>query len=273
MAAVARYPLLAISDSDARVSPAVLRRVAPHFNDAGVGAVTCLYRGVPANPARTADRLGALYANGWTLPSNVVAGRLGGLESCDGPMTLIRREVIEAEGGFERLSHILGDDHELGAMTVRQGLRVLQGPVVETTFDEPSVGALLSHELRWARTTRAATPVAYAASVVTWSLPLTVLLLATVSPMAAAAGGAAQIALRMALIALTRARLRTADGTAMPAPWTVAARECLCFAVWLGGWFGRRVSWRGATFTFGRGGVLIPLEMAGAGPAAMRRIA
>ncbi len=49
-------------------------------------------------------------------------------------MTLIRRQVIEAEGGFAHLSHILGDDHELGAMTVRQGLRVLQGPVVDELY-------------------------------------------------------------------------------------------------------------------------------------------
>ena len=154
-------------------------------------------------------------------------------------------------------------------MTVRQGLKVLQGPVVDTTFDEPSLGALLRHELRWARTTRAATPVAYAASVVTWSLPLTMLLLAS-APWLAFGAGALQVGLRTALVALTRRRLRPAEGTTMPAPWTVAWRECLCFAVWAAGFFGHHVAWRGRQYAFGPGGLLVT---AAAQPAELKRAA
>lgn len=258
MAALAKYELLVISDSDAAIESGCLRQVGAAFDDPTVGAVTCLFRGAPADPASPFDRLGALYTNAWTLPSAVVAAALAPLGSCDGPLTAIRRQVIEAEGGFRALSHLLGDDGELGAMTLRHGLRVVVGPaMVRMRVTERDLPALFSHEVRWARTTRAASPVAYAASGVTWSLPLVGLLLLLHPSAFTVAAIALQVALRTALAALTQARLGGADSRQSAWPWTIAARECLCFAVWAAGFFGRHVSWRGQSYRFGPGGRLV----------------
>ena len=46
MAREARHDLLVVTDSDVRVEPGFLRAVAAPFNDASVGGVTCLYKGL-----------------------------------------------------------------------------------------------------------------------------------------------------------------------------------------------------------------------------------
>src|SRR5208282_768476 len=46
MAREARYEYLIVNDSDIRVEPNYLRRVLAPLKDAGIGLVTCLYRGV-----------------------------------------------------------------------------------------------------------------------------------------------------------------------------------------------------------------------------------
>ena len=48
LAEEARYPLLIITDSDVRVAPNYLRKVAAQFEDPKVGAVTALYRAIEA---------------------------------------------------------------------------------------------------------------------------------------------------------------------------------------------------------------------------------
>ena len=47
------------------------------LNDPGVVAVTCPFSGIAADLTNLYDRLGALYTNGWTLPSAIVASLAG----------------------------------------------------------------------------------------------------------------------------------------------------------------------------------------------------
>jgi ceramide glucosyltransferase len=257
MATVAEHPIFVISDSDTLIEPDTLRRVGAVLSDPGVGAVTCPFSGIAADPTNRYDSLGALYTNGWTLPSAIVSAGLGPLSSCDGPLTAIRRSVIEAAGGFASLSHYLGDDHELGQMTLRSGLRVESGPcVVRIRVSEGSLTHLFHHEVRWARTTRAATPLAYAASGVTWSLPLVAALLMLRPSFWALAPLAAMAALRYALVILAQVRF-AGRRSKLPSLSVVLVREALCCAVWAAGFFGHQVQWRGRRHSFGAGGRII----------------
>ncbi len=56
MEAEAAHEILVVSDSDVRVTPDYLRAVALPFADPHVGAMCCIYRGVPASRGESAPR-------------------------------------------------------------------------------------------------------------------------------------------------------------------------------------------------------------------------
>ena len=72
---VARHPVLVVSDSDEAVGPDYLRTLAAELAGPRVGAVTCLYRGLPS--AGFWSRLSAMAADNQFLPSTLLGSRLG----------------------------------------------------------------------------------------------------------------------------------------------------------------------------------------------------
>ena len=269
MAAGARHPLLAVSDSDTRVTRRSLAEVAEAFVDPQVGAVTCLYAAALPRGANWVSRLGALHINGEFLPSAMVAAGLGPADSCWGPLTVIRRSVIDRAGGFAAMAHLLADDHELGQITIRQGLKVqMPDLLVETVVDERSLSALFAREVRWARTTLATTPGPHVATVITRSLPLLAVWAALAGSTAEQAAVAVLFALRLAVVGLAQARYGrgwSLTGWAL-APLLVMVRETLSLLVWAASFRSNRIIWRGQAFEIRPGSCLVE-----AGAAAERR--
>lgn len=64
-----------MSDSDEAVGPDYLRTLAAELAGPRVGAVTCLYRGLPS--AGFWSRLSAMAADNQFLPSTLLGSRLG----------------------------------------------------------------------------------------------------------------------------------------------------------------------------------------------------
>jgi ceramide glucosyltransferase len=177
MLPAARHDVLVLADADVHARPDYLDRLVAALEAPGVGLVTTLYAGLPAEafPAR----LGAAHITYGFLPSTVLSRRLG-RRDCLGATMGLRRDDLERIGGLRALVDHLADDNVLGQRIGALGLRVaLADTVTLTTVPEASVGALFRHELRWARTIRALEPAGFAASVVqyplAWAL-LTVLL-------------------------------------------------------------------------------------------------
>ncbi len=254
MMAAAKHPVLVVSDSDVRVERDCLSAIVAPLQGERVGAVTCLYKGAPAG--RFASRFGALFINDWFIPSAVVDASMREIDFCFGPVSAVRRDALEAIGGFERLAQHLADDYLLGQLVCREGYRVvLSKHVVTTVVDEPDLRSLFSRELRWARTVRTCRARDHWLSVVTQALPLTALLLLVPRP--SVAGGlvlATAIVLRLVLSRMVRQRF----ALERPAPlWLVPVRECLCFAVWMASLIGREVRWRGRRFAITAAGTLV----------------
>ncbi|HEV2908583.1 MAG TPA: bacteriohopanetetrol glucosamine biosynthesis glycosyltransferase HpnI [Candidatus Eremiobacteraceae bacterium] len=236
----AAHGLLVVADSDTRVEPAYLRAVATAFANADVGAVTCLYRGAPRSGIASA--LGALMIDDQFIPSVLVAAG-GGVRFCLGATMAVTRRALDAIGGFAALSDYLADDQMLGELVSRAGLRVELAPyVVEHIVDEPSLRTLWSHELRWARTSRAARPWGYTGYFITfvWPPALVYLLVAGSTTLALAVLGAA-VALRVASHYASRAGLRARGRDLL---WLVPMRDLMGLAVWACSFFGRGVRWR-----------------------------
>ncbi len=254
----ARGDVLAIADSDMRVDRGWLRAVAAPFADPGVGAVTCLYRGEPADDGLPSV-LGAMANHEHFAPSVLVAQALGPLRYAFGATMAVRRGLFEALGGLAVLGAHLADDARLGELVARHGLRVhLSRYAVANVVAEPGLRSLWEHEVRWARTHRMLRPGGYAGLFLTYPVPLALLY-------AAGSRGSRRRLALAALVTAVAARfaLRRAAGEAFgtrpvgPA-WLVPLRDSLGLAVWAAAYGSREVGWSGDAFTVRADGTLMP---------------
>jgi ceramide glucosyltransferase len=253
MVALAKHDIFVIADSDMRVKPDYLAEVTAPLAENGNGLVTCLYRGRAIDGI--CSQLGAMFINHGFLPSALIGERLRPGDACFGATMALRRDIYVAIGGFARLRDQLADDYALGAAVRRIGKRVVLSPyLVDTVSSEASLGALLRHELRWARTIRSIAPVGFAASLITHGVMLALI--------AALAGGFAAPTLAVLAIALVcrLAMVRIVDcALALPVTplWLVPLRDMLSFWVFIVSFLGNRVAWRDNTFRIGADGRLV----------------
>jgi len=246
MMASAKHDIIIVADSDVAVDPSYLRCVVPSFADKNVGAVSCLYRGVPIYGGYVRE-LGALFVNDQFAPSVLVAIAFSPMDFCLGATMAVTKNALESIGGFAALVSYLADDQMLGKLVRQRGLRVELCPaVVELSIADPSFGALWDHEIRWSRTMHAAQPWGFSFSFITYALPLAVgyVLVSGNAALAAAAVGIAA-ALRVSLhYAVRRALAIRAPDSA----WLIPVRDVLGLAVWVAHFFGRGVRWRGCQY-------------------------
>ncbi|HEY8312598.1 MAG TPA: bacteriohopanetetrol glucosamine biosynthesis glycosyltransferase HpnI [Candidatus Baltobacteraceae bacterium] len=242
MMPAAKHDLVFIADADMRVDSNYLRTIVSELQGDGVGAVTCLYAGVPFGGR--ASKLGAAYINDHFAPSVLVALVLGQLNFCMGSTMAIRRQTLEAVGGLAALGTHLGDDFTLGQLVRAAGLDVvLSSYVVRNVVCEPELATLWEHEMRWARTVRVQHPIGYAFLFLTYPLPFAVLYLALTEN--APLGLIALALAAIARIALARASQTALNVRAKQTLRWIPIRDALSLVIWAGSFFGREVRWRG----------------------------
>jgi ceramide glucosyltransferase len=255
MLAAARHDLLVMADSDVGVTPGLLFTIAAEFQDARVGLATCPYRAVPGTSIWS--KLEALGLNTEFLGGVLVARLLEGMKFALGPTIAARRRTLVDIGGFDKLKDYLAEDFVMGKLAAEAGWRVvLSSYVIEHHIGSQPLAPNLRHRLRWNRSTRRSRPWGYVGQIFTNPLPLALLLCAvrpawwpllavTVALRAAAAWAAAGLVLRDAL---TR-RLW----------WLVPLQDIASFLLWLAGFFGNRIVWRGRRYEVLRDGRFRPV--------------
>jgi|HubBroStandDraft_6_1064221.scaffolds.fasta_scaffold50346_2 ceramide glucosyltransferase len=244
MLPAARHDTLVFADSDGHVGPDYLAAVTAPLQDPAIGLVTCLYKGVPIGGLWS--RLGALHINYEFLPGALMGEAMGAGGGCFGATMALRRDVLERIGGLAAVRDELADDHRIGAAVRELGLATVLSPyLVESSVSEKSLKCLWRHELRWARTVRLVAPVGFAGSVVTHAVPIAVL--------AALLCGLSLTSLGFVTMSCVL-RWVTAGAIAgilrlpMAGLWLLPLRDLLSFAVFVGSFFGRNVSWRDQLF-------------------------
>jgi ceramide glucosyltransferase len=249
----AAHPFILVSDSDIRVEPDFLSRVVAPMTEPGVGVVTCLYR---SQSRGFAGRVSALGLSTEFQPSVLVARKLEGVSFGMGSGILIRRSILSVLGGFEAIADSLADDYQLGYLPARAGHRVELAPcVVDHGLGTRGWRDMIDHQLRWNRGTRAARPGGYAGLVLTQGVPAAAVLLALGAAPALRALALGTILSRVAMAWFVAvACLR--DGAAARRIWLVPVRDLFGLAMWLGGFFGSSVVWRGTRYRLERGGRL-----------------
>jgi ceramide glucosyltransferase len=253
LAARAQHEVLLVNDSDIRVPPNYLRTVVGELRAPNAGLVTCLYRGVPARTL--ASRLESLGISTDFVPGVLAAKEIeGGLYFGLGSTLALRRKDLDAIGGFESIVDYLADDYEMGKRIAEQRLKiVLSNSVVETFLPAYGLAGFFSHQLRWVRTIRASRPGGYAGLLLTYTLPWAALCLLL-------AHGAIWAWTLFALAVLLRIIMARAsavsvlkDEDAIRSLWLLPLRDFLAPVIWIAGWFGRKIVWRGQEFELQNG--------------------
>ena len=241
----AKHDIIVLSDSDVKVDRDCVASMAAPFRDVKIGAVATIYKGLPHGGF--AARFAALYINDWFVPSVLVDVDLRGIDFVFGAMSAVRREALQAIGGFEHLAQCLAEDFAMGRLVARKGWKVVLSPYAcDTICAEKDLAEAFRHETRWQRSERACRPLDHFMSVVTWSLPLLLVLLLPQPSIIGLVIIGLEIAMRIALHVLVRRRFKMADA---PQPWLVPVRECVCFGAWTAGLFGNTIHWGAETFT------------------------
>jgi ceramide glucosyltransferase len=246
-----RNGTLIMVDSDTRVDPDYVRDVTAPLQQSDIGAVTCLFAGVPTGSF--ASQIGAMFMNEQFIPSALVDRLFGPLRHCYGPTNAFRAAVLQSIGGFEALAPHLADDFMLGKFVSQRGMRVVISKyVIHTMVSDPTLAALWEHELRWHRTIRGLNPGGYAGMFLTFPIPLALLAFAVAPKRSSLVLLGAAIVAR---IALQRVAAR-ALGVPPAALWMIPLRDAFGLSVWARGLTGHDVRWRGGALVMGDGDVL-----------------
>jgi len=263
MLRAARHDLLVMTDSDTRaLTPHLLETLAAEFQDERLGVTTCPYRAVPGRSWWTA--LEAVGMNTEFLAGILVARMLDGMRFGVGPAMAARREAIEKIGGFDTLKEYLAEDFMLGKLAAEAGYGVaLSSAVVEHRIGAQRFRASLAHRLRWARSTRRSRPAGYAGQLFTYPLPLALLLVAVKPAWWPAA--AAALVLR-ALAAWAVAGWTLHDPLTARNWWMVPIQDLASFLLWIAGFFGKTVTWRGRRYVVFPDGKFAPAPTEPAAP-------
>jgi ceramide glucosyltransferase len=248
-----RHEIVVLADSDMRVEPDYLARLVAELAEPGVGAVTCLYHG--RETGSVWSRLSALWIDTHFLPGVAVGTGLGLAKPCFGSTIALRRETLQAIGGFRRVANDLADDHALGAAVRELGLRVaIPSFTVGHACPERSFREVAHQELRWQRTIRQIEPAGHLGSALSHPFAFACLaLLLEPSVLAFGIAGAA-IGLRCALcLAVQRSFGLEAHPYRL-----IPLRDLLSFGFFVASFLSRGVSWRGHRYDVAPGGALIP---------------
>jgi ceramide glucosyltransferase len=215
--------------------------------------VTALYRG--RAHSTLSSRFEALGIATDFQPSVLLSKWLeGGLHYGLGSTLAVSRPALDSIGGLSVLVDHLADDYELGVRVSRAGYRVALSPeVVETSIPAYRWRAFIDHQLRWARTVRDARPWGYVGLIFTYGLSWALLnvLASGASPLSLWLLGLSFF-LRLTL-AMTVGAGVLADRQILPSLWLLSLRDLVAMGVWVAGFAGNTIVWRGQHFTLKNG--------------------
>lgn len=259
MLPLAQHEFILVNDGDIRVPNDYLRRVMGGFSDPKIGLVTCLYRGIAGESF--GSRLEAIGISTEFMAGVLTARRIeNGVHFALGSTLAMRRDTLEAIGGFDSLLEYLADDYELGFRISQIGFEVLLSDVVvETHLPEYSLRSFLDHQLRWGRSTRDSRRWGYLGLLFTFGIPWA--LLAVIFARGAIWAWillATALIVRCAMAAVVGAGV-IEDPQVLRNIWMVPVREFVAALVWMGSYTGSRVTWRGREFVV-RSKKLYPVE-------------
>ncbi|MEY2931928.1 MAG: hypothetical protein RL033_2677 [Pseudomonadota bacterium] len=251
---------LVVSDSNVRVPPDYVQNALSHAAP-DVGLITHLVAGCGG---RTFGAfIENLQLNCFVAPAVCGARFLAGQTCVIGKSMFLRREALDAIGGFQSAGHFLAEDYVIGQAVVNAGYRVVTAARPVPAWHEGwTFSRFLGRHLRWAVMRRFVSRSAYVAELFLNPSPILMLLLLLgfLLPMPG-------IRLTWLMAALLFHQLLDAisftrmSGQRAPllALLCNPLRQCFTLGIWIFGWFIETVEWRGKSYGVGAGSLLRPV--------------
>ena len=258
LARKARHGVLVISDADVLVATDMVTQLVHPLADPGVGLVCSFYR--LANPTTLAARWEAIGMNADFWTQVLQARSLQPMKFALGAAMAVRRDDLQAMGGFETLANHLADDYQLGQRIAANGKRVELCPVPVDCRETPLTWReAWRHQLRWARTIRACQPAAYFSSIA-GNATLWPLVWFAVEPREHVGHMAAIFILLRIVSASQNQRKMNGNNMHWRFDWLVPVKDLLGAALWIAAHLGHEITWRDNRFRVERGGRLTALS-------------
>jgi ceramide glucosyltransferase len=254
----ARYPLVAVSDSDMHVDERYLRTIVEEYlGEENVGMVTSSY-GI-SGPSTAGAAFESLAIAVDFIPSVLVARRLEGISFGLGASMLFSTGALVGTGGLDPISDYLADDYQIGNRLARAGLKILLSRyVIEDIVGDMDIASHLSHQTRWARTYRASRPWGFLGYGITHLFFFACLLLLLQGPTAAVISiVSCALVLRFLLAAVVYRNVIRRRGW-LKWLFLLPVRDLMAFGIWAWSFAGRKVFWRGSYYRVDRGGRIRP---------------
>lgn len=250
MAEAAAHDILVTADSDVEVSPKYLREIVAPLLDPKVGMLTCVYRG--KNVAGFFSGLTAIGMSVEMTAGVLVANLLEGMKFGLGPTTVVRKDALNAIGGYTALQDFMAYDFAIGDMIAQAGYKVLlSGYIINHVVNQPSLRRMWQNQLRWAQSTRYSRPKGHFGTGLIFAMPYGIL------GFLAAAGlghwGFAAFFLGAAVLnrlieAWAVGWIVVRDPQIRRAPWLYPLRDLLGFVVWFASYLNLPYVWRDGRF-------------------------
>jgi ceramide glucosyltransferase len=251
----AKDEIFVLSDADVAVDRGHLRLLVGELTASEkTGVVTCLYRARPIGTL--ASRLEALFVNTDFAPMVMLSSTIEPVRYALGATIAIKRQALEAIGGFRALKDLIADDYHLGQMAANHGYGViLSTSLVTIACEERRFADFWNHQLRWARTYRTARPASLATILLNGPFWALVLLFAAGLNSLVLGALAIVIIARIAMAALLMVKILRVPECARDL-WIVPLKDLVMTAVWFASLASNKVSWAGRRLVILPGGTM-----------------
>ncbi len=264
MTEVARTAIFVTSDSDVVVDRGYLRAVVRPVLQENTGMLTCLYRGL--NMGGFSSLLDSIGMSVEMTAGVLVANLLEGIKFGLGPTIVVRREALDAIGGFSVLGDYLPNDFILGSLIAERGFTIaLSSYVIAHVAPPMSISQMWNRHLRWTMGTRYSRPKGHLGSGLMYATPYGILGLL-------AGAGSGMLPLGVGLFGwsilnrLIEAYVVgwqvTRDAECRRRPWLYPLRDLLGFCAWVGSYLRRGFEWRSTKYELIKGGRMVPRRVA-----------
>src|SRR5215472_1533418 len=261
---VASYDYLIVSDSDVTVAPQYISEVVQPLLKPINGMVTCLYRGKPTGGLWS--RLEAMGMSVEMTAGAIVANMIEGMKFALGPTMAIRRDALDAIGGFEPLGEFCSDDYILGREVAESGRQVVMSRhVIDHVVINRNFWSSMQHQIRWMKSTRCSRRAGHAGTGLTFAMPFGVLGLLSAGALHHWGLGwiifAAAYLNRMLLSSVAGWGV-VRDPRALTSAWLYPLRDLMGFLFWCASYSGRTITWRGELYRLEGCGRMVPARTA-----------
>jgi ceramide glucosyltransferase len=259
MYARAAHDYLIISDSDVKVTPSYIAEVVRPLLQPENGLVTCLYRGVPTGGFWS--QLEALGMSVEMTSGAIVANLVEGMKFALGPTMAVRRDALDAVGGFESLADYCADDYVLGREVAASGRQVVMSQhVIDHVVINRSFTCSMRHQIRWMKSTRFSRHAGHAGTVLTFAMPFGLLGLVAGGVLhhwALGIGLFVAAYLNRVIMAVVAGWGVVGDPRALRLAWFYPVRALMGFVFWCASYWGRKIVWREDWYRLQEGGRMV----------------